>query len=241
MQPAMQSLSVQSYNNDSPPFTGSTARHLEPVPLYSLDEAGYPRPTTQSPRKDYNTPRAAPFMPPMTEKDGIFSTSAHSTHGTTSPSYFAASLGQPLPRTAGNMTSTPASPNPDSSSFSVISGTDDFGPKGSMAAYAELDRPSRISSPIDLKHEADAYSFPRHRLATSMLGMSLPARLLGSAEAWAANIIPPPDEAKIPLVIGTWLVSGYLNFPALLISWSQSHAGLSLLQHTYTCKRPNPF
>lgn len=69
---------------------------------------------------------------------------------------------------------TCSSRGPDSPSARSYGGGDGpIGPMGNISAYTELDRPSRINSPIDLTHEVDNYTFPKHRLKVEMQGQPL--------------------------------------------------------------------
>lgn len=174
--PPMQSLSVQSFHNDSPPFIGSTERNLEPVPGFALDGRGGPH--AEAGMGSYAlsaaTPRSLqqPTRLPLTT-DG----NARPVLTTTVPT--------PSEGGASRRTSPPDSPGTRSvvsnplGAPGMASGDGNIGPMGDMNAYTDLDRPSRINSPIDLTEEARSYTFPKHRLREGLV-----------------------DENKIPIVIG---------------------------------------
>ncbi|KAG9008273.1 hypothetical protein FRB94_013633 [Tulasnella sp. JGI-2019a] len=166
----MQALSVQSFHNDSPPFMGSNDRRLEPVPAMALDHDGGSRVASsglepahkQAPgftqALSSTTPRnlQAPHLPVDTAQIPLADRAAP---------------GPPAPSSR--------SESPDASVSGISSsGEDSIGPMGPMEAYTDLDRPSRIASPIDLHHQAESYTFPTGRLSNMM-----------------------EDESKIPIVI----------------------------------------
>ncbi|KAG8900454.1 hypothetical protein FRB99_006037 [Tulasnella sp. 403] len=190
----MQALSVQSFHNDSPPFTGATDRPLENVPPFDLDESrhapdfsrayngGSTAQTSSSSSSGIispvphaeATPRSTLMNQPLPAMTAaIPHTEAHArTSRPGTPNYFhSASSASWSARTTGSAASVPPSPSPHQPLTPGANGKD-VGPMGPMSAYTDLDRPSRIASPIDLDHEAENYTFPKHRLATRMQGWS---------------------------------------------------------------------
>lgn len=156
MQPQMQALSVQSYNNDSPPFTGSTHLSNDAVPAFDLDadEDQFVLPNGSSRLAGVVRNGAALRPIPVLSRAASHIISPAITPGR-SPA------------------TTPVPGNQDKPSPPMVA--ESLRP---MSEYTDLDRPSRIASPINLTHDISQYNFPRHRLATQM-----------------------QDESKIPLVI----------------------------------------
>ncbi|KAG8899004.1 hypothetical protein FRC01_010703, partial [Tulasnella sp. 417] len=153
MQPQMQALSVQSYNHDSPPFTGSTHLNNDVVPAFELDPEDEQL-ILENTGRLAAVPRTAAALRPIP----VLSRAASHV---TSPAIGRTPLMSPAPG-AQDKTSPPRIP-------------ENLRP---MSEYTDLDRPSRIASPINLTTDKSQYNFPRHRLATQM-----------------------QDESKIPLVI----------------------------------------
>lgn len=150
----MQALSVQSYNNDSPPFTGSTHLNNDAIPPFELD-VGEEQPfQANSSFRLAAVPRNGAALRPIP----VLSRAASHI---TSPAPGRTPLTTPTPGTQDK-----ASPPRIPESLR------------SMSEYTDLDRPSRIASPINLTNDISQYNFPRHRLAPQM-----------------------QDESKIPLVI----------------------------------------
>lgn len=170
----MQSLSVQSYHNDSPPFTGATDRYLEPVQPFELDGGPSGRPPAlqlsgRKPSYADETPRVSnggQALPPVQPfSAAIPHTEARASRPGT-PNFIAMPNGTASRGSGASTSSVPASPQ---ESFFV--GPDEvIGPMGSKSAYTDLDRPSRMPSPVDLKATAANYDFPKQRLATKMVG-----------------------------------------------------------------------
>lgn len=190
----MQALSVQSFHNDSPPFTGSTDRHLEPVPALNLNAGSNRGSRASSPERPayLNAPAFAAAvdatprnlqMPPLPPGTGSIGT-------VTLPA-------PPMPTTAVsvNPSPRPRSPSEQSASSSMSCAAEEaIGPTGAMEAYTDLDRPSRISSPIDLKYEAESYHFPKHRLRSKMRGTrgeNAHAIIVCREDADPQNSLPP--------------------------------------------------
>lgn len=159
----MQALSVQSFHNDSPPFTGSNERRLEPVPPFSLEGSS----RLASPAFDQLQPackQAPGFAHALSSTPRSFQLPHLPLDNINVPQ---ADRAAPPPPTAP--ASRPESPEQSVSGMSC-SADDSIGPSGTMSAYTDLDRPSRIASPIDLHHEAESYTFPKDRLSNTMEG-----------------------------------------------------------------------
>lgn len=143
----MQALSVQSYNNDSPPFTGSTHLNNDAIPPFELDLDEEQHLQANSGSRLTAVPRnGAAFRPiPVLSRAASHITS-------------------PAPGRTPLMTPTPGAQ--DKASPPNI--PESLRP---MSEYTDLDRPSRIASPINLTNDISQYNFPRHRLATQMQGL----------------------------------------------------------------------
>ncbi|KAG8863448.1 hypothetical protein FRB96_008188 [Tulasnella sp. 330] len=166
----MQALSVQSFHNDSPPFMGSNDRYLEPVPPFSLEGS---RLASSAVDQLHPASKQAPgFAHALSSTPRTFQLPHLPLDDANVPQ---ADRAAPPPPAAP--ASRPVSPEQSVSGISC-SADDSIGPVGTMSAYTDLDRPSRIASPIDLNHEAESYTFPKDRLSNGM-----------------------QDESKIPIVI----------------------------------------
>ncbi|KAG8733402.1 hypothetical protein FRC12_018896 [Ceratobasidium sp. 428] len=146
MQP-LQALSVQSFHNDSPPFTGTNDRTLEhrevpPLELTTIPE----RPSSRASQASSNGPalhQPTP-MPPKVNLPVEQGLSRSHVQLSRPASAFAASV--------------PGSPEERDFNNSL--------PNGDYETDAERD-PPRSRTPIKLL-EAGSYHFPRHRLNTTM-------------------------------------------------------------------------
>jgi len=162
----MQTLSVQSFHNDSPPFTGSTDRNLADPTFFDLHGS---RPGSVSP-PDLEALNSTISTLGVQSHDYAArpqnSNSVHSRSAT--PDQFVRVRYRPL--SGPSLTSPPG--NRDTFSMSGMSSVngDSANPGQVFEPDAELFTIPRGGSPIDLHHEAQHYTFPRHRLSTSMQG-----------------------------------------------------------------------
>jgi len=171
----MQALSIRSFHDDSPPFTGGTERLLEPVPTLELNAvtplSGSSGRSRSSSAADYQdglrpmfsdaTPHNIQLLPrfstAMPHNEAVFSRSRPSTPEPSNGSQKRAAKSAPPSPYQEIYLSSEAEAAPMY-----------FGPMGPMSAYADLDKPLPNCCPIDLTHEAKHYRFPRHRLVTQM-------------------------------------------------------------------------